>query len=143
VGVTDLPVDDDAPTLANYADAEVEAIGDRREDLIVVAQSYGGYVAPIVCDRVPARLMVLVAAMIPRPGTVARHTRTHPAQPCADGHERDFASWSSRVKMPARMGFTRRCMRRQEQVEKRVVVGVGGASMTGGLWVMAGCACCP
>jgi hypothetical protein len=49
----------------------VEAIGDRREDLIVVAQSYGGYVAPIVCDRVPARLMVLVAAMIPAPGESA------------------------------------------------------------------------
>ena len=63
-----LPVDDDAATLADYADAVVEAIGDRREDLIVVAQSYGGYLAPIVCDRVPARLMVLVAAMIPAPG---------------------------------------------------------------------------
>ena len=49
----------------------VEAIGDRREDLVVVAQSYGGYVAPLVCDRVPARLMVLVAAMIPAPGESA------------------------------------------------------------------------
>jgi hypothetical protein len=49
----------------------VQAIGDRREELIVVAQSYGGYVAPIACDRVPARLMVLVAAMIPSPGESA------------------------------------------------------------------------
>lgn len=52
VVVMDLPVDDDAATLSDYANAVVEAIGDRREDLIVVAQSYGGYVAPIVCDRV-------------------------------------------------------------------------------------------
>lgn len=69
--VMDLPVDDDAATLSDYADVVVEAIGDRREDLVVVAQSYGGYVAPIVCDRVPARLMVLVAAMIPAPGESA------------------------------------------------------------------------
>ncbi|MGH3330360.1 MAG: alpha/beta fold hydrolase [Nocardioidaceae bacterium] len=71
VVVMDLPVDDDAATLSDYADVVVDAIGDRREDLIVVAQSYGGYVAPIVCDRVPARLMVLVAAMIPSPGESA------------------------------------------------------------------------
>ena len=71
VVVMDLPVDDDAATLSDYADVVVEAIGDRREDLVVVAQSYGGYVAPIVCDRVPARLMVLVAAMIPAPGESA------------------------------------------------------------------------
>lgn len=71
VVVMDLPVDDDAATLSDYADVVVEAIGDRREDLIVVAQSYGGYVAPIVCDRVPARLMVLVAAMIPAPAESA------------------------------------------------------------------------
>ena len=68
VVVMDLPVEDDAATLSDYADVVVEAIADRREDLVVVAQSYGGYVAPIVCDRVPARLMVLVAAMIPAPG---------------------------------------------------------------------------
>jgi pimeloyl-ACP methyl ester carboxylesterase len=68
VVVMDLPVDDDAATLSDYADVVVEAIGDRREDLVVVAQSYGGYVAPLVCDRVPVRLMVLVAAMIPAPG---------------------------------------------------------------------------
>lgn len=71
VVVMDLPVDDDAATLSDYADVVVEAIGDRREDLVVVAQSYGGYVAPIVCARVPARLMVLVAAMIPAPGESA------------------------------------------------------------------------
>jgi pimeloyl-ACP methyl ester carboxylesterase len=70
VVVMDMPVDDDTATLWD-ADVVVEAIGDRREDLIVVAQSYGGYVAPIVCDRVPAQLMVLVAAMIPSPGESA------------------------------------------------------------------------
>jgi pimeloyl-ACP methyl ester carboxylesterase len=37
----DLPCDDDAPTLRDYADTVVDAIGDRR-NVIVVAQSYGG-----------------------------------------------------------------------------------------------------
>lgn len=67
VVVMDLPVDDDSAGLSEYADVVVEAIGDRT-DLVVVAQSFGGYVAPIVCDRVPARLLVLVAGMVPSPG---------------------------------------------------------------------------
>jgi pimeloyl-ACP methyl ester carboxylesterase len=66
----DLPVDDDTAGLSAYADAVVDAIGDR-DNLIVVAQSFGGYVAPIVCDRVPAKLMVLIAAMVPAPGETA------------------------------------------------------------------------
>jgi alpha/beta hydrolase family protein len=70
VVVMDLPVDDDSAGLSAYADVVVEAIGDR-DDLVVVAQSFGGYIAPIVCDRVPARLLVLVAAMIPLPGESA------------------------------------------------------------------------
>ncbi len=66
----DLPIEDDAATLADYADAVVDAIGDRT-DCIAVAQSAGGYTAPIVCDRVPVELLVLVAAMIPAPGETA------------------------------------------------------------------------
>lgn len=66
----DLPVDDDSAGLSTYADVVIAAIGDR-ENLVVVAQSFGGYVAPIVCDRVRARLLVLVAAMVPSPGESA------------------------------------------------------------------------
>jgi hypothetical protein len=44
----------------------VEALGDRT-GLIVVGQSYGGFTAPLVCDRVPADLLVLLAGMVPRP----------------------------------------------------------------------------
>lgn len=65
--VPDLPCDDDAAGLAEYADTVVEAIGGRT-DLVVVAQSLGGFTAPLVCERVPVRLMVLVAAMVPSPG---------------------------------------------------------------------------
>jgi hypothetical protein len=45
----------------------VRAIGDRT-DLVVVAQSLGAFTAPLVCDRVPVKLLVLVAPMIPAPG---------------------------------------------------------------------------
>jgi pimeloyl-ACP methyl ester carboxylesterase len=63
----DLPADDDSAGLAEYADTVVDAIGDRK-DLILVAQSMAGFTAPLVCDRVPVDLLILVAAMVPRPG---------------------------------------------------------------------------
>ncbi len=63
----DLPCDDDSAGLPEYVDAVVQAIGDRT-DLVVVAQSLGGFTAPLVCDRVPVKLLVLVAPMIPAPG---------------------------------------------------------------------------
>jgi pimeloyl-ACP methyl ester carboxylesterase len=63
----DLPCDDDSAGLPEYADAVVQAIGDRT-DLVVVAQSLGGFTAPLACDRVAAKLLVLVAPMIPAPG---------------------------------------------------------------------------
>jgi pimeloyl-ACP methyl ester carboxylesterase len=63
----DLPCDDDAAGLAEYADTVVRAIGDR-SPLVVVAHSAGGFTAPLVCERVPVALMILVAPMIPAPG---------------------------------------------------------------------------
>jgi pimeloyl-ACP methyl ester carboxylesterase len=63
----DLPCDDDSAGLPEYTDTVTRAIGDRT-DLIVVAQSSGGFVAPLVCDRVAVDLLVLVAPMIPAPG---------------------------------------------------------------------------
>ena len=71
----ELPSDDDAG-LAGYTDAVVSAIGDRT-DLVVVAQSLGGFTGPLVCDRVPARLLVLVAAMVPAPGEKAEDWWDH------------------------------------------------------------------
>jgi pimeloyl-ACP methyl ester carboxylesterase len=62
----DLPSDDDAAGLKEYADTVIDAIGDRR-NLIVVAQSMGGFTAPLVCDRVAVDLLIMVAAMVPRP----------------------------------------------------------------------------
>jgi pimeloyl-ACP methyl ester carboxylesterase len=63
----DLPCDDDTATLLDYADTVVEAIGERR-NLIVVGQSYGGFTAPLVADRLPVDVIVFVAGMVPAPG---------------------------------------------------------------------------
>lgn len=63
----DLPCDDDSAGLQEYTDVVVNAIG-YFTDLIVVGQSLGGFTAPLVCARVRAELLVLVAAMVPAPG---------------------------------------------------------------------------
>jgi pimeloyl-ACP methyl ester carboxylesterase len=63
----DLPCEDDSAGLGEYADAVVEAIGERT-DLVVVGQSYGGFTAPLVAARLPVDVLVLLAAMIPSPG---------------------------------------------------------------------------
>ena len=63
----DLPCDDDTAGLAEYADTVIDAVGGRR-GLIVAAQSFGGFTAPLVAARVPVDVLVLVAGMIPAPG---------------------------------------------------------------------------
>jgi pimeloyl-ACP methyl ester carboxylesterase len=66
----DLPCDDDQANFADYADVVVKAIGDKR-DLVLVAQSLGGFTAPLVCDRLPVDLLVMLNAMVPTPGESA------------------------------------------------------------------------
>ena len=63
----ELPCDDESAGLSEYTDTVVHAIGDRTE-LVLVAQSFGAFTAPLVCARVPVELMVLVAGMVPLPG---------------------------------------------------------------------------
>jgi pimeloyl-ACP methyl ester carboxylesterase len=63
----DLPCDDDSAGFSEYADVVVDAIGDAT-DLVVVAQSLGGFTVPLVCDRVAVDLVIMVAAMVPSPG---------------------------------------------------------------------------
>jgi pimeloyl-ACP methyl ester carboxylesterase len=63
----DLPGDDESAGLPEYADAVVDEVGDRK-DLVVVGQSFGAFTAPLVADRLPVDVLVLVAGMIPSPG---------------------------------------------------------------------------
>ena len=62
----DLPIDE-AATLTDHAQVVIDAVGDT-DDVVVVAHSLGGLVGPIVADLVDADLLVLLAAMVPKPG---------------------------------------------------------------------------
>ena len=66
----DLPCEDPSSGLAEYADSVAAAVRDAR-DLVLVAHSLGGFTAPLVCERVSVRQLLLVAAMIPTPGAIA------------------------------------------------------------------------
>lgn len=72
----DLPGDDETAGLPRYTELILDAIGARSE-VLLVAGSLGGFTAPLVCERVPVRELVLVNAMIPDPGESARDWWTH------------------------------------------------------------------
>ena len=62
-----LPAGDDSASWKEYADVAVDAISDGG-GVVVVAQSLGGFSAPLVCQRARVELVVLLNAMIPVPG---------------------------------------------------------------------------
>jgi len=63
----DLPCDNDKASLDDYAATVTEAVAGRSE-LVIVGQSYGAFTATLAASRLPARLLVLLAGMIPAPG---------------------------------------------------------------------------
>lgn len=68
----DLPADDPAQGFPEYAELIVDAVRGRR-DLVLVAQSLGGFAVPGVCARIPDAVgrIVFLNAMIPAPGETA------------------------------------------------------------------------
>jgi pimeloyl-ACP methyl ester carboxylesterase len=84
----DLPSEDPAAGLWDYADAVVEAVGER-SGLVVVGHSLGGFIAPLVSARVPVDLLVLVAAMIPSPGETFAEWWENTGYPSGAGSEED------------------------------------------------------
>jgi pimeloyl-ACP methyl ester carboxylesterase len=82
--VVNLPAGDDSAGLAEYVDAVIDAVRDRR-DLILVTQSLAGFTAPLVCERLPIDLLILLNAMVPNPGETAgdwwANTRTATRSP--------------------------------------------------------------
>lgn len=97
----DLPGDDELAGLPEYARRVVNAIGERNE-VAIVAQSLGGFTAPLVAAKVPARAVVLVNAMIPLPGetpgawwanTGSLQARTAAAEQGGYGTEFDEAAY--------------------------------------------------
>jgi pimeloyl-ACP methyl ester carboxylesterase len=69
----DLPVEDGEATLLDHARIVVEALRSVHDggELVIVGQSWGGYVAPIVAGLAKADHLVLVAPMIAQPGESA------------------------------------------------------------------------
>ena len=63
----DLPGDDEAAGLPEYASLVTGAIGGR-DDVVLVAQSLGAFTAPLAAARSGVRALVFVNAMIPVPG---------------------------------------------------------------------------
>lgn len=69
----DLPCDNKTASLDDYADAVAEAAAAAgadpgQPDLVIVSQSYGAFTATLAASRLGARLLVLLAGMIPAPG---------------------------------------------------------------------------
>jgi pimeloyl-ACP methyl ester carboxylesterase len=75
-----LPTGDDSAGWSAYADTIVDSIGDRT-GVILVAQSLAGFSAPLVCERVHVKLLVLLNAMIPRPGETGSEWWSNTGQP--------------------------------------------------------------
>jgi pimeloyl-ACP methyl ester carboxylesterase len=92
-----LPAADDRAGLPEYAAAVVRAIGHRDPRRVaLVAQSLAGFTAPLVCKQVPVAMLVLVNAMIPKPGETpgawwrnTRHGEAKRRQNLRDGREAD------------------------------------------------------
>jgi pimeloyl-ACP methyl ester carboxylesterase len=63
----DLPCDNATASLDDYVAAVADAAAGQ-QDLVLVAQSYGAFTATLAASRLGARLLVLLAGMIPAPG---------------------------------------------------------------------------
>jgi pimeloyl-ACP methyl ester carboxylesterase len=63
----DLPCDNSTASLDDYASTVADAAAGR-PDLVIVGQSYGAFTATFAASQLPARLLVLLAGMIPAPG---------------------------------------------------------------------------
>ena len=64
----DLPFDDDSADLTSYADIVYDELACVVGPVILVAQSMGAFTAPMVAQRRPAALIILVNPMVPAPG---------------------------------------------------------------------------
>ena len=66
--VVDLPCEDAAATLEQYADAVRAVLPDDLTDVVLVGYSFGGFTATRVAVEHPELPVIYVAAWIPRPG---------------------------------------------------------------------------
>lgn len=64
----DLPSEEPLAGAAEYAAVAVTAFAGADEDLVLVGHSLGGLTIPLIAASRPARQLVFLAGMIPRPG---------------------------------------------------------------------------
>jgi pimeloyl-ACP methyl ester carboxylesterase len=142
----DLPGPDESAGLPEYTDKVAAAVAGQRDDVVLVAQSMGGFTAPMACERVPVRLLVLLNAMIPVPGETPGawwdNTGWQPARVAAAGAggypaefdlatyffhdvpEAVFASGADQDHNEAEIAFTQPCdIERWPDVPTRVLAG--------------------
>src|SRR6266851_1091160 len=67
----DLPGANADAGLLEYRDLIVTAARQLDGPVVLVAQSLGGFSAPLTCAHIPVERLVLVNVMIPRPGETA------------------------------------------------------------------------
>jgi pimeloyl-ACP methyl ester carboxylesterase len=89
----DLPGDDPQAGLPEYADLVARAAAGS-DDVVLVAQSLGGFTAPLACEQIPVRALVLVNAMIPEPGERAGAWWDHVGWERARCHAADAGGYS-------------------------------------------------
>jgi pimeloyl-ACP methyl ester carboxylesterase len=77
----DLPCDDPAAGVSEYADAVVRALDDAGadDDVIVVGHSLGGLTIPVVAARRPVGRLVFLAAVVPVPARTLTEGAETPA----------------------------------------------------------------
>jgi pimeloyl-ACP methyl ester carboxylesterase len=111
----DLPCDNETASLDDYAGAVAEAAAGRT-DLVIVGQSYGGFTATLAASRLPARMLVLLAGMIPAPGEKPSQWWTNTGYRQA-GHDDPYITYYNGVPRP----LAEEAMRRGERGESSVV----------------------
>ena len=75
----DLPCDDVEAGCAAYAGAVVAETADAGDDLVLVGHSMGGLTIPLVAALRPARKLVYLCALLPRPGaSLAQQVKEEP-----------------------------------------------------------------
>jgi pimeloyl-ACP methyl ester carboxylesterase len=91
----DLPAADASCGLREYAHTIIDSASSLGE-VVLVAQSMAGFSAPMTCDHIPVRQLILVNAMIPRPGETpgdwwsnTRQPEAKRAKDLADGRDPD------------------------------------------------------
>ncbi|MFD9702831.1 alpha/beta fold hydrolase [Lentzea sp. NPDC059081] len=63
----DLPTEDESKDLTDWASTLIDALPSQ-EDVVVVGHSFGGFVAPLAAERLNAKALVYLTAMLPTPG---------------------------------------------------------------------------